>query len=288
MESLSIKEQEQKYLHSYSKSLELWPCDYSAYYVATSHGKTHIVESGSKSALPLILLHGASMSSTMWYPNVKEWSKKYRVFCIDILGDKNKSDQDMEFADRASYAKWMKEVFDELNIKKADIVGLSYGALNTVNFLQYYPEKVRKAVIMSPAATYVPLDSIFYSYVVGMINNRVGVEKFLEWVFNNRYKVHPFMLEQLVAGMMWQDKTKGTSPKETGFPYVFTDEELAAIHTPILLLFGEEEVLYNVKEAYTRAIGSSPNITVEMIQNAGHLMSMEKPTYINARILDFL
>lgn len=283
-----IMTEEKQYHESYDKSLELWPVEYSTYYVNTVQGKTHIIESGNKTAPSLILLHGGSMSSTMWYPNVVEWSKYYRVICVDILGDKNKSISQTEFIDRPSYALWLKDVLDALQIKKTDIVGLSYGALNIVNFLLFYPEKVNRVVLMSPAATYVPFDAKFYTHAFGMVKNPNGVQLFLNWIFDDRYKPHSFIAEQLVAAMNWIEPSKSTTPKENGFPYVFTDEELASIRNSILLMLGENEVMYNVDEAYKRAVNSSPCMTVELVQEVGHLMSMENPSYINKRVLEFL
>ncbi|MFE8702047.1 alpha/beta fold hydrolase [Cytobacillus sp. FJAT-54145] len=287
MNTPNISEQSINYMNAYEKSLTLWPVPYKSYFVKTNFGDTHIIESGDEAMPPLVLLHGASMSSTMWYPNIVDWSKNFRVICIDLMGDKNKSNSIVDISERASYAIWLEEVFNKLNIEKADIVGLSYGALNTVNFLMYFPERVKKVVLMSPAATFIPFDPIFFNYAFGMVNNREGVEKFFQWIFGNRYTVHSLILEQMVSAMMWTDTNKKATPKENGFPYVFTDNELQKLKTPILLLLGEEEVMYNPMEAYTR-VKTSTNITVEMVEGAGHLMNMETPEYVNKRVKEFL
>ncbi len=287
MKNLEQKYQETNYLQSYEKSLKLWPTSFLSYFVETSQGKTHIIESGNKLAQPLVLLHGAKMSSTMWYPNILHWSNHFRIMCIDILGDKNKSVPKKGFTDRLSYALWLKDVLHTLEIHKTNIVGLSYGALHTVNFLTFFPEKVNKAVIMSPAATYIPFHPLFFSYASGMVNSREGVEKFLEWIFDNRYTIHPFIQEQLIAGMMWNNSVKNETPTEQGFPYIFKNQELAKIQTPMLLMLGENEVMYNPIEAFKCAENSSPNLNVELVKDVGHLMSMENPQYINERILKF-
>ncbi len=287
MKHLEQKYQETNYLQSYEKSLKLWPTRFLSYFVETSQGKTHIIESGNKLAQPLVLLHGAKMSSTMWYPNILHWSNHYRIICIDILGDKNKSVPQKGFTDRLSYALWLKEVLHTLEINNTNIVGLSYGALHTVNFLTFFQEKVNKAVIMSPAATYIPFHPLFFSYALGMMNSREGVEKFLGWIFENRYTVHPYIQEQLIAGMMWNNSVKNETLTEQGFPYIFTYQELAKIQTPMLLMLGENEVMYNPIEAFKCAENSSPNLTVELVKDVGHLMSMENPQYINNRILGF-
>ncbi|MFS0560802.1 alpha/beta hydrolase [Terribacillus sp. 179-K 1B1 HS] len=291
MNHSKLVDQKNIYFQSYDRVLQsLWPTEFSSYFLETSFGKTYIIESGDKLSPPLILLHGAKMSSTMWYPNVAEWSKHYRVICIDILGDKNRSISEKNFTNRLSYANWLNEVLDHLQINNTAIVGLSYGALHTVNFLSFYPEKVNKAVIMSPAATYISFSPVFYSYAMGLVSNKEGVKSFLEWIFDNRYSVAPLIEQQLIDGMLW--KTPSSPPEETqkeqGFPYVFKDEELSQIQTQLLLLLGDKEVMYDPEEAFCRAKNSSPHITVEIIEGVGHLMSMEKPEQINKRVLSFL
>lgn len=287
MKHLEQKYQETNYLQSYEKSLKLWPTSFLSYFVETSQGKTHIIESGNKLAQPLVLLHGAKMSSTMWYPNILHWSNHFRIICIDILGDKNKSVLKKGFTDRLSYALWLKEVLHTLEINNINIVGLSYGALHTVNFLTFFPDKVNKAVIMSPAATYIPFHPLFFSYASGMVSSREGVVEFLDWIFDNRYTIHPFIQEQLIAGMMWNNSVKSETQIEQGFPYIFTNQELSEIKTPMLLMLGEDEVMYNPLEAFKYAEDSSPNLTVELVRGVGHLMSMENPQYINNQIFNF-
>lgn len=276
------------YLNAYERGLTLWPLPYSLNYVKTSFGSTHIIDSGDKAKQPLLLLHGGSMSSTMWYPNVLDWSKYYRVICIDILGDKNKSIPTKPFINRESYSVWLKEVMDSLQIEKASLVGLSYGALHALNFALHFPNRLNRVVLMSPAESFLSFKPEFYSYAFGMVQNEEGVDQFLDWIFANRYLLDEKMKSQLVAGMMWVEKERDTKPKDNGFPYVFTDKELSSVQVPILLLIGEHEVMYNPIEALERAKRFVPQLTAELIAGVGHLMSMEKPELINKRVLSFL
>ncbi|MGD6981011.1 alpha/beta fold hydrolase, partial [Citricoccus zhacaiensis] len=72
-----------------------------------------------------------------------------------------------------------------------------------------------------------------------------------------------------------------------GFPYVFTDDELKSVKVPILLLLGEHEVIYDPQSALHRASTLVPGIEAEIIKQAGHVLSMEQPQYVNERILRF-
>lgn len=150
-----------RYFRAYKESLGLWPVHYKTFYVSTRFGQTHIIASGPEDAPPLVLLHGALFSSTMWYPNIEDWSSKYRTYAIDIIGDKNKSIPADLCGTRAGYADWLLEVFDALGIEKSHMVGLSLGGLHTMNFALRAPERVESAAILSPATHFCRFITIF-------------------------------------------------------------------------------------------------------------------------------
>ena len=76
---------EAKYIKAYNKSLSLWPVPYTEQDIPTSFGTAHVIISGPVNAEPLVILHGMDASSTMWYPNIKDYSKNYRVYAIDYI-----------------------------------------------------------------------------------------------------------------------------------------------------------------------------------------------------------
>ncbi|GED57562.1 alpha/beta hydrolase [Brevibacillus formosus] len=275
------------YYQTYEESLALWPVHHETFYVPTRFGQTHIIASGPKNAPPLLLLHGVLFSSTMWYPNIAEWSSKYRTYAIDIIGDKNKSIPVDLNGTRTGYADWLLEVFDNLGIKKAYLVGLSLGGLHVMNFVLRAAERVEKAVLLSPAETFVSFHPNFYKYALGLFVPN-GVENFLKWMMGDRYVLHPNFAKQFHAGVMWQDELRNQKPKADGFPYVFTDDELKSVKVPTLLLLSEHEVIYDPQSALHRASTFVPGIEAEIVKNAGHVLSMEQPEYVNGRVLSFL
>ncbi|TWM34342.1 putative carboxylesterase nap [Bacillus paralicheniformis] len=275
-----------RYFQAYKESLGLWPVHYKSFYVSTRFGQTHIIASGPEDAPPLVLLHGALFSSTMWYPNIEDWSSKYRTYAIDIIGDKNKSIPADLCGTRAGYADWLLEVFDALGIEKSHMVGLSLGGLHTMNFVLRAPERVESAAILSPAETFLLFHHDFYQYALSLTEPD-GVENFLNWMMTDRNVLHPVFAEQFHAGVMWQDGLRQPKPNADGFPYVFTDDELKSVKVPILLLLGEHEVIYDPQSALHRASTFVPGIEAEIIKQAGHVLSMEQPQYVNERVLRF-
>ena len=72
------------------------------------------------------------------------------------------------------------------------------------------------------------------------------------------------------------------------YPTVYSDAELKRIDHPALLLIGAGDKIYNPQKAIQRAQRWVPHLRAEIIPNAGHLLIMDQPEYINTRILKFL
>ena len=125
-------------LNYYDEVLNKYSDNNKQYYIETRYGKTFVIESGEKTAPPLILLHGSGMSSFMWLKDLKEYSKKYRVFAIDILGEPGKSDDNRLSLAGDEHSQWILDIYDSLNIKKANIVGISLGAWIALKFALSY------------------------------------------------------------------------------------------------------------------------------------------------------
>ncbi|MBV5124081.1 alpha/beta fold hydrolase [Bacillus halotolerans] len=275
------------FYQAYDESLSLWPIDSEAFYVSTRFGKTHIMASGPKDAPSLVLLHGGLFSSVMWYPNIAEWSGQYRTYAVDIIGDKNKSIPSASLDTRADCAHWLKDVFDSLGLETAHLAGFSLGGLHTVNFLLDMPERVERAVVMSPAEAFISFHPDVYKYAAGL-SEPSGADAYIKWLTADRYQLHPMLQKQIKAGVNWQDEKRSLTPRENGFPYVFTDAELKSITVPMLVMFGEHEVMYHQQMALERASVLVTGIQTEMVKNAGHLLPLEQPDYVNERVLSFL
>ncbi|HZG17208.1 MAG TPA: alpha/beta hydrolase [Candidatus Bathyarchaeia archaeon] len=277
----------QDYRDAYEASLAQWPVPYETRYITTSFGQTHVLISGPEKAEPLLLLHGAMYSSAMWFPNIAAFSNQYRTYAIDIIDDKNFSMLEKLPHNREDYALWLQEVLDQLEIKQAKMVGLSYGGQLIINLALYAPAYIEKAVIMSPAETFVSFRQSFYKYAYGLATDPNGPDYFNRWLFGDRYELPTFFDQQFRAGIKRQDALASVKERTRVWPYVCTDEELQQIQQPLLVLFGEHEVMYDPEEAKERALRHLPQAEVEIVEKAGHVLSMEQSDYVNERVLSF-
>ncbi len=278
----STVEGREQYLAAYEAMFSLWKVPHDAIDVKTSYGSTHINASGSEDGYPLVLLHAAGLSSTVWFANIAQLSAHHRVYAVDMIGDAGKSVAERLLDKRADYAIWLKEVFDALSIERGDLLGHSFGGWLTLNMALAYPERLRKIVLLAPAASFRPL---------GFITKLV--------FFLGEFRIHPparsmlkaaaakqTVLEETFVHLM-EEVTRYCRPVMI-YPTVYTDQELKQIDLPALLLIGDAEKIYNPRKAIERAQRLMPDLTFEIIADAGHLLILDQPESINAHILKFL
>ena len=143
-------EGEAAYLAAYDAAMKLWPVPYEEMEVPSRFGMTHVIVSGPKDAPPLVLLHGYMATSTMWSPNIADFSKDYRVYAVDVMGQPSKSIPTEPIRNAADYAVWLAATLDALHLDRICLVGKSYGGWLALNFAVAAPERVQKLVLLSP------------------------------------------------------------------------------------------------------------------------------------------
>ncbi len=279
-------EGEAKYRAAYDATLGLWPVPCESLQVQTRFGVIHIITSGPENAPPLFLLHMMSTSATMWFPNVADLSRDYRVYAVDTINDLGKSVPSQPTRNRSASAEWLLDVLDALEIDKARIVGASYGGWLTLNLAIHAPDRVNRIALLAPAGSFKALSLKFFATLgpaalfpfksILRIATRPMTAKGFVW--------NEFLLEQLRLGLRYRSMR---SLFDMALPTVFSDDELRGINTPTLLLLGDNEIIYNPQSALERATRLIPNIDAEIIPAVGHGLSQEQPELVNSRILEF-
>jgi pimeloyl-ACP methyl ester carboxylesterase len=272
-----------KYLAAYEAMFTLWKVPYDSIDVPTGYGSTHINVSGPSDGHPLVLLHGAGLSSTAWFPNIPELSADHRVYAVDVIGDAGKSIAECLMKKRIDYAEWLREVFDGLSIERGYLLGHSYGGWLTLNMALAYPHRLKGIVLLAPAASIYPMN------LLTKLGLHLASFKFLRPSARSMFKMlasKGTVFEETFIHLM--EMVTRYCVSAIMFPTMYTDEQLRQIELPALLLIGAGEKIYNPQKAIDRAERLMPNLTAEIIPNVGHTLNMEQPEIINAHILEFL
>ena len=281
---------EAQFSEAYEAVLKQWPVPYEELFIPTRFGDTHVIASGSKSAAPLVLLHPAGGGSTIWYRNVGPFSQRYRTYAVDVIGDLNRSILTRPVRSRREFADWTVDLFNGLQIESAHLIGNSYGGFLTLNTAFYLPERVKKIVLISPAATFVQIWSIYWHTIIPgywlapLIRSERLVHKTAGWIWQG------FPMDDCIAQLRAIAQIAGYPryrPTHNPPPSVFSDDELRKIKTPVLLLIGDHEVLYKPERVINRATRLVSGLKAEIVPNANHCAEYTAPDVVNRKILDF-
>lgn len=96
----------------------------------------------------IVLLHGYLENRHMWDAFVPEFSKNHRVITIDLLGH-GKTECLGYIHTMEDQADMVREVLQELRIRKAIFIGHSMGGYVALAFAELYPENVKGLVLLN-------------------------------------------------------------------------------------------------------------------------------------------
>lgn len=292
----------------YDTSLEKLPIPVESVYVDTRWGKTHMLTAGPNDAPPFILLQGMAGSAILWHYQFEDFSRRRRVYALDLVGGPGRSAPNPPSLFDDSFAEWLRDVLDGLRYEQADFAGVSIGGWMIMRLGLSYPNRVRKAVLLSPLR--LARTKMNIRRWVGNAMKPESEEESLEdrltardfspsedkQSFNRQlaramalatkhYKLGVAMgipteaskLKKFWAGLQVLRKFATPMPKK----------DLECLNVPAMIIMGEHEILYNPKVA-TRRAQIMPNARVEVIPDAGHAAIYDRPDYVNPLILSFL
>jgi pimeloyl-ACP methyl ester carboxylesterase len=152
------------------------------------------------------------------------------------------------------------------------------------------PERIRKLVLLSPAASFQPLVMQFSvrGMLMGFFPTRLTVNSCFAWM---GFKDTPGDTDaRPVLDLAYLGLKHFRLPQETMriMPSVFSDDELRALRVPVLLLIGDNEVIYDAAKALARARALLPNFEGELVPHCNHDMCFSQHRIVDARVLDFL
>jgi pimeloyl-ACP methyl ester carboxylesterase len=276
----------EKYHTAYDSVLALWPVPHQALDVETSFGKTHINTAGSPELPPLILLHGFGVCSTQWYSNVGPLSRYFQVYAPDVLSQMGLSAATRRLKTRQDCAAWLTEVLDTLDLEHVNIAGHSYGGWLSLNLALSAPQRVKRMVLLSPAASFASIRLPFLLHFLSavFIPTRSRIHGFMQSTTTMPLSNSHPVIEQLIVGI------KNFNGQQIGAPVVsvFSDADLRQIAMPTLLLIGDHDVSCKPKLVLARAQKLIPHIEAELVPGGGHLFPTDQADVANARMLEFL
>jgi len=272
------------YFKAYDETLKLWNVSFEELYIPTNNGIAHVIVSGPKNAEPVVLLHGMNASSTMWYPNIESLSKNHRVFAIDFILELGKSYlyNDIESVEKVT--DWYKEVLFVLELDSFHVIGVSRGGWLAVNLALNNQKKIKSLILLSPAQTFTwikPSVDLFKNIFTLLSSKEKQIAQSLESMSSNVANISDVYLKQYKMGLEKNSKNKFVTSMQP-----FSKDKLKSLQMPVLVLIGDHDMI-NAKRTIEIA-NMLPKGKGEVIQNAGHFLSMDQAETVNEKMLAFL
>jgi len=264
-------------------------------YVDINGANLHYIEYG-KGPL-LVLIHGWNNDWSGFVPFMKELSG-FRILAVDLPGYGESEEL------KGSYSvEKMADVIGELLIrinKKADVMCcLSMGTVIGVGFANKYPELVKKLVLIGPPLIkYDWLPSKLYRHMIRFINlnsvSRSVGKRIMSgyWYghltakYMNMYKYNKELIDKF--GLRGRQKIKKDALFQMGMAmYNFhMEKEMRKLSVETLIILGRFDKLIDLSEA-VRIKSEKENVRLMWVEDAGHVVSLEKPGEVAATIKHF-
>ncbi|MBX3217723.1 MAG: alpha/beta fold hydrolase [Labilithrix sp.] len=265
-------------------------------YVRTRLGRLFYEERGARQSAgdpAIVLLHGLLFDGGMWRGQVEPLAALGRVVVLDGPGH-GKSEPAPRFM-LEEHADALDDAFGDLGIRRAIVVGLSWGGMVAMRLALQHPARVAGLALLDTSAE------------VDALAKRV---KYRAFIAMHRRVGFPYALfEKELAPLMFGARTRAENPELLAATYRRTMgfergglsraaiavvvhrknvlPELARVRVPTLVVCGREDQSTPPErsEAIARAI---PGAKLAMIDDVGHMSALEDPAAVNAHLVPFV
>ena len=242
----------------------------------------------------IIILNGIMMSTVSWEIFVEPFTKNNTLIRFDMF-DQGQTSKLVEDYTQSIQVELLKSLLDFLEVKKVNIVGISYGASIALQFAAKYQDYINKLVIANVVAKTSPwLKAIsdgwnevsksrnglaYYNISIPYIYSPQFYTTNLNWMEERKKMLIPIFSNEVFLDAM----VRLTKSAETHDVI----ESLKFIKTKTLIISSEEDYLTPVfEQVYIDKM--LPNSNLVIIPECGHASMYEKPELFTSLILGFI
>ncbi|CAL4962464.1 unnamed protein product [Urochloa decumbens] len=242
----------------------------------------------------VVLVHGfAAEGIVTWQFQVGALAKHYDVYVPDLLyfgGSTSPS------TDRSPgfQAECLAAALRKLGVGPCAVVGFSYGGMVSFKMAEAHPDLVRWLVVsgsvlaMTDSISEASLERIgVASSAELLLPESVKGLKALLSIATHRKLWFPDRLHRDYLEVMFTNRKERAELLE-GLVVSNKDATVPVLPQKILLLWGENDNIFNIELAKTMKEQLGEKTVLQSISKAGHLVHLERPCVYNQRLKEFL
>lgn len=234
---------------------------------------------GPPGAPPIVLLHGAILSRTMWRPLVALLRDRYRCISLDLPGHGTQAGEPFTM-DRAVAS--VSETIDREAGGRAVLVGLSLGGFVAMTVAGASPARVKGLVVAG--ATLDPRGLWAVAFIAFGLALRILPERLIRGVdvLLMRRLYGRSVVDQVLAGGYF---ARGGGVAVTRLAGGRFRTRMQAYGGPILVINGDRDFVFSRTER--RFVAGIPHLTKLELPGASHLSTLDRPAEVAAAIREF-
>ena len=264
---------------------ERWPSPPNEADLDTPLGTAHTFSWPGVGA-PVLCLPGWGGTAAMWAPVLAHGFGGRPVHTLDLVGDVGLSVQRQPITMVTDHLPWLDAVADGLGLDQLHVVGASYGGMLTLLWAGHAPDRVATATLLDPGGlTDINLKrfiawgvKVFAASVAPMPVRRHAAERL------HARMILDTDLFQLGRIVHLRTASHDALDSATALP----DTALRAVTAPTLALLAEHSPIMDPAAAAARARTLLPDVTVEIVPDAGHGLPADDAEWVAARVQRFL
>jgi pimeloyl-ACP methyl ester carboxylesterase len=238
---------------------------------------------------PLVLLHGFSIDSRVWRPQLEILSDGFTVIAWDAPGAGQSSDPPETFG-IADWADCLAGLLDAVAVPRAHIVGLSWGGILAQEFWRRHSKRILSLVLADTYAGWagslsppVVADRLASCLQDASLPSGEFVPRYLPGMFSDLASPET---RQELASIMSDLHPIGFRLMALASANTDTRVILPTIRVPTLLIWGGADKRSPLTLAHPIR-DAIPGARLAVISGAGHVSNLEQPDRFNALVRDF-
>jgi pimeloyl-ACP methyl ester carboxylesterase len=237
----------------------------------------------------LALLHGFSVDSRMWKPQIESLADQFSVIAWDAPGAGQSSDPPETYR-LEDWADCLAGLLDAARVQRAHIVGLSWGGILAQEFYRRHSARVRSLVLADTYAGWkgslpepVAEERLTVCLRDASLPPGEFVPRYLPGMFSEA--ATPEVRGEL-ASIMSDFHPDGFRLMARASAEADTRDLLPTIRVPTLLVWGDMDARSPLAVA-RQMHAAMPDARLAVIPGAGHVSNLEAPAQFNDLVRDF-
>ncbi|MGI4874077.1 MAG: alpha/beta fold hydrolase [Janthinobacterium lividum] len=264
-----------------------------AHYVPVAGSRLYVEESGHGPVL--LLLHGGLLDHRQWAPQIRAWSRHFRVLNCDMRKHGLTEDGDSTFL----ISEGLAAVLDSLHAPTAYVLGYSLGSVAALDLALAHPQRVSRLVLAAPSLIGFEMDRDSALARNGRLEaaarqrrDTLGyAEAFVRsWVDgpHRQPAQTPPAVRARASQLVRSTLTRHQWATRLGFRYEPTQRQrLSEVQAPTLVLVGSLDMqdILDISQELTQRL---PHARRVVLPGAAHLLNLEQPRRFGREVQAFL